>query len=186
MAIDLSDISSRMEKALEIVRAEISSIHTGRATPSLVENIVCSVYGGTQNLKVVELGTISTPDPGRVTIQPFDVSIIGEIRQGIEKANVGLTPIIDGEIVRIQIPPLSQERRQEFIKLLHQQLENGKIMIRQIRHDKMIDIKRAFEAKELNEDEKFRLEQDLQKETDEFVGKIEEMGKKKEAELLAV
>lgn len=186
MAIDLSDISSRMEKALEIVRAEISSIRTGRATPSLVENIICPVYGGTQRLKVVELGTISTPTPGTITIAPWDVSIVGEIRAGIQVANVGLTPIIDAEIIRIQIPPLSQERRQEFIKLLHRQLENGRVMIRQIRHDKMIDIKRAFEAKELNEDEKFRLEQDLQKLTDEFVEKIEEIGKRKEAELLAV
>lgn len=184
--MDLSDIRPRMEKALEIVRGEISSIRTGRATPSLVENIICPVYGGTQRLKVVELGTISTPTPGTITIAPWDVSIIGEIRTGIQVANVGLTPIIDAEIIRIQIPPLSQERRQEFIKLLHRQLENGRVMIRQIRHDKMIDIKRAFEAKELNEDEKFRLEQDLQKLTDEFVEKIEEIGKRKEAELLAV
>ncbi|MFZ5366220.1 MAG: ribosome recycling factor [Patescibacteria group bacterium] len=184
--MDLSDVSPRMEKALEIIRAEISTIRTGRASPSLVENIVCSVYGGSQNLKVVELGMISASTPGAITIKPWDVSIIGEIRSGIQAANVGLTPIIDGEIIRIQIPPLSQERRQEFIKLLNLQLENGRVMIRQIRHDKMIDIKRAFEEKELNEDEKFRLEQDLQKLTDEFVEKIDEMGEKKEKELLTV
>jgi ribosome recycling factor len=184
--MDLSDIRPKMEKALEVVRGEISSIRTGRASSSLVENIECLVYGGTQKLKVVELGTISTPDPQTIVIQPFDPSIIGEIRQGIERANIGLVPIVDGEIIRIKIPPLSSERRQEFVKLLHHHLENGRIMIRQIRHDKMIDIRKAFEEKLLNEDERFRLEQELQKITDEFVEKIGEMGKRKEEELLAI
>lgn len=184
--VDLADIRLKMEKALEVLRGELSSIRIGRATPSLVENIICPVYGGTQKLKVVELGTITASDPQTIIITPWDVSIIGEIRQGILAANVGLNPIIDGEVIRIAIPPLSIERRQEFVKLLHQQLENGRIMIRQIRRDKMVEIKKAFEAKELNEDEKFRLEQDLQKITDEFIGKIEEMGKKKETELLAI
>jgi len=184
--MDLSDVRPKMEKVLEIVRGEISSIRTGRASSSLVENIDCFVYGGTQKLKVVELGTISTPDPQTIMIQPFDPSIIGEIRQGIERANIGLVPIVDGEIIRIKIPPLSSERRQEFIKLLHHHLENGRIMIRQIRHDKMIDIRKAFEEKLLNEDEKFRLEQELQKITDEFVEKIGEMGERKEEELLTI
>jgi len=184
--MDLSDVRPKMEKVLEIVRGEISSIRTGRASSSLVENIDCLVYGGTQKLKVVELGTISTPDPQTIMIQPFDPSIIGEIRQGIERANIGLVPIVDGEIIRIKIPPLSSERRQEFIKLLHHHLENGRIMIRQIRHDKMIDIRKAFEEKLLNEDEKFRLEQELQKITDEFVEKIGEMGERKEEELLTI
>lgn len=183
--VDLSDIRLRMEKTLEVLRGELSSIRAGRATPSLVENIICPVYGGTQKLKVVELGTITASDPQTIIITPWDVSIIGEIRQGILAANVGLNPIIDGEVIRIAIPPLSIERRQEFVKLLHQQLENGRIMIRQIRRDKMVEIKKAFEAKELNEDEKFRLEQDLQKITDEFIEKIDQMGKKKEGELLS-
>lgn len=184
--IDLVDIRPRMEKALEILRSEVSSIRTGRATSALVENIVCSVYGGTQKLKVVELGTIGTPDPNTITIQPWDVSIIGEIRQGIQGANVGLTPIVDGEVIRIAVPSLTAERREEYVKLLHRHLENGRIMIRQIRHDKMAEIKRAFDEKELPEDDRFRLEEELQEITDEFIEKIEEMGERKEAELLAV
>lgn len=186
MLVDLADIRPRMEKTLEILRNEIGSIRTGRATPVLVENIICSAYGGTQKLKVVELGTITTPDPQTMTIQPWDLAIIGEIKQGIEAANVGLVPIIDGELIRISVPLLSAERRQEYVKLLHRQLENGRIMIRQIRHDKMIDIKRAFEAKELSEDERFRLEKELQKMTDEFIQEIDQMGEKKEEELLAI
>lgn len=186
MSIDLDDIRPRMEKAVEVVRSEVSSIRTGRATSALVENIVCSVYGGTQRLKVVELGTIATPDPATITITPWDVSIIGEIKQGIEAANVGLTPIVDGSLIRISVPSLSAERRQEYVKLLHRHLENGRVMVRQVRHDKMVDIKRAAEAKELSEDERFRMEEELQKITDEFVEKIEEMGKRKEGELLLV
>ena len=184
--VSLDDIRPRMEKAFEILRTEVASIRTGRATSALVENIACSVYGGTQRLKVVELGTIATPDPGTITITPWDVSIIGEIRQGIGAANVGLTPIVDGEVIRIGVPPLSSERREEYVKLLGRHLENGRIMIRQIRHDKMAELKRAADSKELPEDDRFRLEEELQKITDEFMERIEELGKRKEEELLAV
>lgn len=184
--ISLDDIRPRMEKAFEILKGEVSSIRTGRATSALVENIPCSVYGDTQKLKVVELGTITTPDPGTITIQPYDQSIIGEIRQAIQVANVGLNPVIDGQLIRIGVPSLSAERRQEYVKLLHRHLENGRVMLRQIRHDKMADIKRDFDAKELPEDDRFHLEEELQKITDEFVGKIDELGEKKEEELLAV
>lgn len=186
MPVDLTDIRPRMEKTLEILRGEVASIRTGRATPALVENIICSVYGGTQRLKVVELGTITTPDPGTILIQPWDVSIIGEIKQSIEASNVGLTPIIDGEKIRISVPMLSSERRAEFVKLLRRHLENGRIMVRQVRHNKMVDIKRAADEEELPEDDRFRLEEELQKITDEFIRKIEEIGEKKETELLAV
>lgn len=186
MSTDLSEVKPKMEKSLEVLSNEVSSIRTGRATSALVENIVCPVYGGTQRLKVVELGTISAPDANTITIQPWDASIIGEIKQAIQSANVGFTPIIDADVIRISVPSLSAERRAEFIKLLHRHLENGRIMIRQIRHDKMSEIKRAFEAKELGEDEKFTLEKELQEMTDNFMEKIEEMGKKKETELSQV
>lgn len=186
MNLDLVDIRPRMEKTLQILRDEVASIRTGRATSALVENIVCLVYGGTQRLKVVELGTITTPDPGTILIQPWDASIIGEIKQSIGAANLGLTPIIDGELIRIAVPPLSAERREEYIKLLHRHLENGRIMIRQVRHDKMAEIKRAFDEGELPEDDHFRMEKELQDITDEFIEKIDETGKKKEAELLVI
>ncbi|PIU03670.1 ribosome recycling factor [Candidatus Shapirobacteria bacterium CG08_land_8_20_14_0_20_39_18] len=184
--MNLTDIRPKMEKALEILQGELSSIRTGRATSSLVENIVCSVYGGAQKLKVVELGMIGVLDARTITITPWDNSIVGEIRQGILAANVGLMPIIDGAVIRVAVPALTLERRQEYIKLLSRQLENGKIMIRQVRHEKMADIKNSFENKEMGEDEKFRLEEELQKVTDEFVNKIDEIGKKKEEELLTV
>lgn len=184
--MDLTDIRPKMEKALEILSGELSSIRTGRATSSLVENIICSTYGGTQRLRVIELGTIGVADAKTITITPWDASAIGDIRQGILTANVGLMPIIDGGVIRVQVPALTLERRQEYLKLLSRQLENGKVMIRQVRHEKMNEIKTAFEGKEMGEDDKFRLEQDLQKLTDEFVEKIDEIGKKKEEELMTV
>lgn len=185
-SMDVEDIRPRMEKALEIVQGEVSKIRTGRASATLVEDIVCPVYGGSQKLRVVELGTILTPEPQQIIISPFDPSIIHEIRNGILTANVGLNPVIDGEVIRIAIPPLSEERRQELVRLLGRHLENGRIMIRQIRHDKMIDIKKAAQASELSEDERFNLERELQKITDEFVEKINQMGAQKEEELMKV
>ena len=184
--MQIDDVKPRMEKTLDFLRQEMATLRTDRAAPSVLENIVCEVYGGSQKLKLVELGTITSPDPKTITVQPWDASIIGEIRQSIMKSDVGLTPIIDGEIIRIAVPPLSQERRQEFLKLLSKLLDNVRTSIRMIRRDKMIEIKKAFDDKEISEDEKFRAEQDLQKLTDEFTEKIEEMGKKKEGELVTV
>src|SRR3972149_4828423 len=131
--MDLTDTQSKMQKALEIIRGDLGSIHTGRATPVLVENVVVSVYGGTQKLKIMELGTIATSDSRTLVITPFDPSIIEEMQKGLLEANIGLTPVLEGEIIRISIPSLSEERRQEYIKLAKTKLENGRIMIRQIR-----------------------------------------------------
>jgi ribosome recycling factor len=119
-------------------------------------------------------------------IDPWDKSIIGEIRQGILAANVGMNPSIDGEIIRISMPPLTTEDREKYVKLLSTKLENGKIMIRQIRSDAMHEIKKGFEEKTLTEDEKFASEKRLQEITDEFISKIQEVGEKKKAELLSV
>ncbi len=184
--MEVSDVKPRMEKTLDFLRQELAALRTDRATPSVLENIICEVYGGSQKLKLVELGTISSPDPKTITFQPWDSSIIGEIRQSISKADIGFTPIIDGEMIRINVPPLSAERRKEFLKLLSQLLENVRTSLRMIRREKMVEIKKAFEDKEITDDERFRAEQELQKITDEFSEKIEEMGKKKEEELTKV
>lgn len=184
--MDLSEVRGRMGKALEIIRQDLATIRTGRATPALVENIVLSVYGGTQKLKMAELATISTSDPRTLVITPFDPSIIEEINRGFFEANTGLTPVIDGQIIRITIPPLSEERRQEYIKLAKQKLEAGRIMIRQIRHDLMSDLKRKFESKEISEDDRRGQERDLQELTDKYIAEIDDLGRRKEEELLQV
>jgi ribosome recycling factor len=175
-----------MQSALDAVSSDIGSIRTGRATTALVENIYCPAYGGTQRLRVMELATISVPDPTQIVISPWDKSIIGDIRKGIIEANVGFNPSIDGEVIRIIIPPMTTEDREKYIKLLSGKLENGKVAVRQVRGDEMHDIKDKFEKKEITEDDRFSLEKKLQEITDEFIGKIEEIGEKKKAELMQI
>lgn len=182
-----SDITKeKMQKVLEVLFGDLNTIRTGRAAPSLVEHIVVSVYGGSTRLKVVELATIGIQDPQTLLITPFDASIIGEIQKGIMEANVGLNPASDGEKIRISIPPLSEERRQQLIKLMHQKLENGKVMVRQVRHEAMSETKKQYNNKTISEDELVRLEKEIQRLTDDFVAQIDLMGKKKEEELLQI
>jgi ribosome recycling factor len=184
--MDESSIRSKMQSSLEVVASDIAGIRTGRASPALVENVVCPAYGGTQRLKILELATISAPDPSQIVINPWDKSIIGDIKKGIMEANIGMNPSIDGEIIRISMAPLTTEDREKYVKLLSGKLENGKVIMRQVRADEMHEIKKKFEAKEMTEDEKFGNEKKLQEITDEFVGKIEEMGEKKKVELLQI
>ena len=184
--MDESLVNTRMQQVLDIVINDISSIRTGRAAPSLVETLTVSVYGGSQKLKLQELATITAPDSQSLIIDPWDKSIIGEIKQGIISSNIGLNPVIDQEILRITLPPMTTEDREKYIKLLLTKLEGGKIMIRQIRGDVMHDLKRKFEAKEISEDERFSNEKRLQEITDKFVEKIDEAGDRKKQELLQI
>ncbi|MGA3292250.1 MAG: ribosome recycling factor [Candidatus Microgenomates bacterium] len=184
--MDEASVRSKMQSSAGVFTSDIAGIRTGRATPSLVENIICPAYGGTQRLKVMELATISAPDPSQIIINPWDKSIIGDIRKGIVEANIGMNPSIDGEFIRITMPPLTTEDREKYVKLLNQKLENGKIAIRQVRADEMHEIKKKFEEKSITEDEKYAEEKKLQEITDEFVGKIDAMGEKKKVELLQI
>jgi ribosome recycling factor len=175
-------VTANMGKALEILSDDLSTIRTGKAAPSLVENIVIVAYNGTTKLRVMELATVNASDPQTLVVTPFDVSIIEDIRKGIMESGAGLNPASDGQILRISIPSLSEERRQELIHMMHQKLENGKVMIRQIRHEAMTDVKKA----DLAEDEATHLEKEVQKVTDQMIGEIDTLGKKKEEELLQI
>jgi len=182
----LNSTRERMKKAIEVTRVDLSSIRSGRATPALVENIVVAVYGATQHLKVMELATISTVDSKTLVISPYDPSILAEIERGIAAANVGLNPVVDGEILRITIPPLSEERRQDYIKLARVKLEAGKVMVRGVRHDAMKELDGAMGRKDWGEDEKKAGEKKVQELTDEMIAELEAMEAKKEAELMQV
>lgn len=181
--MDLNATKVQMQKVLEVIRSDLSTVRTGRATPSLVENIVVSVYGNTTKLKIMELATIGALDTQTLVITPFDGSIISEIQKGIEVANVGLTPVVDGQLIRISIPPLSAERRAQLIALMKQKLENGKIMVRQARHDANNEVKKMLNNKEIGEDEVSRLEKEIQNLTDSTIEQIDSLGKAKETEL---
>lgn len=180
----VSETKQKMQKVLEVLKADLSTVRTGRAAPSLVENISVLVYGGSTRMKIMELATIHSSDPQTILITPFDASIAGEIQKGILEANVGLTPSSDGQSLRISIPPLSEERRQQLIKLMHQKLENGRVMVRQARHDALNDLKKQTEG--MSEDEVDRIEKEIQKVTDDLTSEIDMIGKKKEDELLQI
>lgn len=178
----INNTKKRMNDALKMLHEDFMTVRTGKASPTLIENIVISAYGGTAKLRVMELATIMASDPQTLIITPFDSSVTSEIERGIADAKVGLNPIVDGKLLRINLPPLTEERRLEFVKLVSQKAEQGKIMIRQARHDGMSDIKKGSE--ELSEDEITRYEKDIQKLTDEYIDKIEQMKKEKEEELM--
>lgn len=184
--MNLDDVRQKMQKVLEVLRTDLATVRTGRATPSLVEHIIVSVYGGTQRLKVMELATITASDSQTLVITPFDASIIEELQKGIQEINVGLNPFIDGQIIRISIPSLSEERRQQLIGLMKQKLENGRIMVRQVRHEAMTEIKKQYNAKTISEDDLMRLEKEAQRATDEAMAEIDGLGKRKEEELLQI
>jgi ribosome recycling factor len=182
----LESLKQKIAKALEVIKADMGTIRTGRANPALVENISVSVYGGSARLKVMELATIGVSDAATIVITPFDKTVVNEIMKGIQEENIGITPSTDGQVIRLSIPPLSQERREELIKLMKQKLENGKVMIRQLRHEGMADVKKLAEEDDLSEDETERLEKEVQRVIDESIATLEHIGKQKETELLQI
>lgn len=182
----LKTTQEKMKKAVEVTTQDLGTIRSGRATPALVEHVMVNAYNGSAKMRVMELATITTTDAKTLVIQPFDPSTLEDIAKGIQEANIGLTPIVDGEVIRITIPPLTEERRREFIKLAHAKIEAGKIMIRQIRQDMLHDVKKREEAKELNEDQKKMLEKHIQEITDKHMEELETLRQRKEAELLQV
>ena len=184
--MDLQSILQEMQKVLDVLKGDLSTIRTGRATPSLVENVVVSVYSGTQHLRIMELATIGSLDPQTLIISPFDSSIIDEMQKGLLAANIGLTPVSDGKSLRISIPPLSQERREELIKLMKQKLENGRIQIRQVRHEAMSEVKKMFTDKEISQEDLTRYEKEIQKATDDTMIAIDSFRQKKEEELMRI
>ena len=184
--MDEAKLKQKMQEVVDLVVKDVGTIRTGRANPGMVQQIKIKAYGGQQELKIIELATITSPDAESLAIDPWDKSIIGEIKKGIEAANVGLNPSIDGEIIRISVPALTSEDRQSFIKLLSTKIESGKIMLRQIRGEFLGSLRARFENKEMGEDEKFAQEKSLQKTIDGFNGKMEDIRKKKEEELLKV
>lgn len=184
--MDEPSLRASMQHTLDSLSTDIASIRTGRSSPGLVEGIEVAVYGGTQKMRIRELASITCPDPQMILITPWDHSIAGEIRKGLMEANVGFNPSLDGDTLRIVLPPMTGEDREKYIKLVGVKLESAKIAIRQVRGDAMHHIKKAFEEKEITEDEQKAKENKVQEITDEFVGKIEAAGEAKKNELLQI
>jgi len=179
--MNLDDATLKMQDAVGHLKAELAQIRTGRANSALVSDILVDAYDS--RLMVKELAQVSTPEHSVILISPYDHAIITNIVGGITKANVGLNPVVDGDLIRIVIPPLTAERREEFIKQMHQVLEKYRVQVRQVRHEAREVLKAQDEAGEISEDEAERLEKELQKLHDEYIEAIEVAGKNKEEQL---
>lgn len=174
-----------MQQSLDFFQTELNAIRTGRATSSLLENVIVSAYEGTQKLKIREMANISVSDPKTIAIEPWDQSVIPDIVRAISNS-LNISPTVNENIIRVVLPVLTEERRKEFIKILHREVEMGKVAIRQTRGDVMHNLKKGEEKKEITEDDREYGEKEVQKMTDEFVLKIEEMEKKKETEIMTL
>ena len=180
----LDDVTKRMQNAIGHLKGELAQIRTGRATPGLVSDILVDAYNA--KMMVKELGQITTPEPTVLLISPWDKSIITNVVGGIVKANIGLNPMIDGDVIRIVIPPLTAERREQFIKKMHTTLEKYRVEVRQIRHEFVEKVRKQEHGGEISEDEAKRRVHRLQELHDEFIEAIEVAGKTKEEELREV
>jgi ribosome recycling factor len=172
----------KMKKAFDAVLRDFAEIRTGRASPHLVEGLHVDYYGTLTLLK--QLASISAPDAHLIVIQPWDATVIVEIEKAINKSNLGMTPSNDGKVVRLAVPQLSKERRQELAKVVHKMSEEGRISMRTIRRDAKEHIEKLEKDKAIAEDDKFRSIEELQKMVDKHIVKIDELLKAKEKELL--
>ncbi len=180
----VEETKKKMLKSVEATKKEFQNIRTGRASIALLEGVMVDYYNTPTPLKGV--ANISTPDPKTIAVQPWDISLIGEIEKGIMKSGLGLTPINDGKIVRMQIPPLTDERREELTKLVRKVAEEGRISVRNARHEGIETVKKMEKAKTVPEDISHATQKEIQKVTDSSIAQVDEALKAKEAEIHAI
>lgn len=180
----LADAESRMKGAVRSLEDDLAAIRTGRASPALAERVSVDYYGTPTPL--IQLATISAPEPRLLTIRPFDPASIKEIERAILASDLGLTPSNDGKIIRLSIPPLTEERRHDLVKIVRNRAEEGRVAVRNVRRDTQNDMREFEREKLISEDELTRGEEDLQKLTDQYVDEINQLGERKEKEVLEV
>lgn len=180
----LNETRQKMDRAVEALRREFGGVRTGKAAPALLDSVRVEAYGSAVPLN--QVATVSAPEPRLLVVQPWDRAMLGPIEKGIMTSDLGLNPANDGKIVRVPIPALTEERRREYVKLLHKMAEEARISVRQARHDALGTVKQRQKDKDLSEDEARREERDVQKVTDEHIERIEELLKHKEAEVMEV
>ena len=179
-----AQLKTRMDKAVDDFRKEMTSTRTGRASVHMLDGITVDAYGSQMPLN--QLANVSAPEPQLITVQPWDVSQIGAIEKAIRSSDLGLNPMNDGKLVRVPVPALTEERRKEMVKHLHKVLEEHRTAVRNIRRDGNDAIKKAMKDKKITEDEERGALEQIQKLTDDEIKKMEEMAKAKEKEILQV
>ena len=173
----LTDAQTRMKKSVDHTLHEFSTLHTGKASPSMVEGIMVEAYGGMQQLKAC--AAITTPDPRMIQVQPWDKGLLRAVEKALQQANIGVNPVVDGNLIRLPFPDLSKERRLEFVKTAHRLAEEGRVHVRNVRRDVLEQVKKA----KLPEDENKRLEKEIQTTTDKSIKDIESHLAHKEKDL---
>ena len=180
----LLEAEEKMIKTEQVVANEFAGVRTGKASAGLVENIQAEVYGSMMRIR--ELATITTPEPRMLVIQPWDATTLHPIEKAIQKANIGLSPTVQGKVIRLAFPELSTERRQEFVKLIKKLSEDGRVAVRHVRRDAMDLLKKHAHDSGVTEDEEEQCEKDLQKLTDDYTAKIDAQVVHKEKEIMTV
>ncbi|MCF6137138.1 ribosome recycling factor [Pseudalkalibacillus berkeleyi] len=180
----IQQAEEKMTKAVSAYKRELGTLRAGRANPSLLDRVTVDYYGAPTPLN--QMAGISVPEARLLLIQPYDKSIIGDIEKAIQKAELGLTPSNDGDVIRISIPALTEERRKELVKLVKKYTEEGKVAVRNIRRDANDDLKKLEKNGEMTEDELRRYNDEVQKLTDRFVGEIDSIAADKEKEIMEV
>ena len=180
----LLDAEEKMMKTEQVVINEFSGVRTGRASTGLVENIMVEVYGS--QMRIRELANINTPEPRMLVIQPWDATSLQAVEKAIQKANIGLSPVVQGKVIRLVFPELSTERRQEFVKLIKKMSEDGRVAVRHVRREAMEQLKKHGHDSGVTEDDEKQAEKDLQKLTDDYIAKIDGHVTHKEKEIMTV
>ena len=180
----LKDAEHRMQSAVAALDREMDTIRTGRARPALVEGLKVEYYGTPTPLN--QLATINAPEPRLITIQPWDKTQLGAIEKAIQKSDLGLTPTNDGNLIRLVIPQLNEERRKELVKVVHKKVEDGRVAVRNVRRDALEHLRKAQHDKQITDDDERHAQDRLQKITDRYVAEVDKHGHTKEQELLEV
>lgn len=186
MGIDetLLEAEEKMEKTEHVVQNEFATVRTGKASPGLVENIMIEVYESHMRLR--ELAGITTPEPRMLVIQPWDAGTLHAIEKGIQKANIGLNPSVQGKVLRIILPELSEERRQEFVRIARKMAEDGRVAVRHVRREALEHLEKASKSEHVSEDEVEHARKEVQKLTDQYIGRIDAHLAHKEKEIMTV
>ncbi|MBI5585313.1 MAG: ribosome recycling factor [Deltaproteobacteria bacterium] len=176
------ETKDKMEKAIEALRKELSRIRTGRATSALLDGIRVQYYGSLVPLN--QVGSVAVPDSRQITVQPWDVKAIGEIEKAILKSELGLNPINDGKLIRINIPSLTEERRRDLVKVTKKMAEESRVALRNIRRESNESLKILKKDKAISEDDLFKAQEEIQKITKDFIERIDRVGEEKEKEIM--
>jgi len=180
----IKDADDRMSKAMDALRRDLATVRTGRASPSLLDRVSVDYYG--TNTPLNQLAGISVPEPRMLVIQPWDRGSIGAIERAIQKSELGLNPSSDGQVIRLAIPALTEERRKQLVKTVHQLTEEGKVSVRNIRRDAMDQVRKMLSDKQISEDDERRAEHQVDELTKKFTDEADKIGKAKEHEVMEV